>query len=294
MSDLIFRKIELSDRETAQKLLKKSNFRGCEYTFGNNFVWRDVYKIEVCFYENYYFVKQLDGDNTRFFYPAGEGETERAIELLREYCGEKGLRLKILANKEKTEEITSLYSDVKAEAVRDFFDYVYLSENLENLIGKKYHAKRNHLNRFYENNWSFEKITKENLSECAELNRRWAEENVDAGDEEKLAEQIVVEESFKHYEELGYFGEAIRVNGRVEAFAFGEPSSDDCFVVHVEKSSRDYQGSYAAINNVLVRALNGKFVYINREDDAGADNLRKAKLSYFPAFMEEKYYLYFN
>lgn len=289
MCELKFRRIELSDKNRARELLGKSNFRGCEYTFGNNFVWRDVYKVEVCFFEDFYFVKQLDGENTRFLYPAGAGSVERAVGLIAEYCEENGLKPRIFANKEKAAEITALFPDYTAEPLRDFYDYVYLADDLANLKGKKYHAKRNHLNRFCENNWSFEPITADNLAECAELNARWCEENLDVDDKGKLEEQIVVHQSFEHYEELGYYGGLIRVDGVVEAFAFGEHSADNCFVVHVEKASRKYQGSYAAINRELVNSLGGKFPYINREDDAGSENLRKAKLSYYPAFMEEKF-----
>ena len=291
MCELKFRRIELSDKNRVWELLEKSGFRGCEYTFGNNFVWRDVYKVEVCFFEDFYFVKQLDGENTRFLYPAGTGNVERAVGLIAEYCRENGLKPRILANKEKSAEITALFPDYTAEPMRDFYDYVYLADDLANLKGKKYHAKRNHLNRFYENNWSFEPITADNLAECAELNERWCEENLDVDDKGKLEEQIVVHQSLEHYEELGYYGGLIRVDGVVEAFSFGECSAENCFVVHVEKASRKYQGAYAAINCELVKALCGKFPFINREDDAGSENLRKAKLSYYPAFFEEKFYV---
>lgn len=291
MCELKFRRIELSDKNRARELLEKSGFRGCEYTFGNNFVWRDVYKVEVCFFEDFYFVKQLDSDDTRFLYPAGAGNVERAVGLIAEYCRENGLKPRLLANKEKAAEITALFPDYTAEPMRDFYDYVYLADDLADLKGKKYHAKRNHLNRFYENNWSFEPITADNLAECAELNERWCEENLDVDDKGKLEEQIVVHQSFEHYEELGYYGGLVRVDGVCEAFAFGERSAENCFVVHVEKASRKYQGAYAAINRELVNSLGGKFTYINREDDAGSENLRKAKLSYYPAFMEEKFFV---
>lgn len=291
MSELSFRKIKLSDKLQARELLAKSGFRGCEYTFGNNFVWRDVYKAEICFFEEFYFVKQLEGKDTRFLYPAGNGGVKRAVELIDEYCRENGLEPRILANKDKAAEVERLLPEFIARPVRDYYDYVYSADDLSELKGKKYHAKRNHLNRFAENNYSFEPIGDANIADCVELNRRWCEENIDVDDGGKLEEQVVVRESLKHYSELDYIGGLIRVNGVCEAFSFGERSSDDCFVVHVEKASRRFQGAYAAINKELVDYLEKKYRYINREDDAGSENLRKAKLSYHPAFFEEKFYI---
>lgn len=40
MAEFNFRPPQLSDREWAVKLLAESDFRGCLYTFGNNYVWR--------------------------------------------------------------------------------------------------------------------------------------------------------------------------------------------------------------------------------------------------------------
>ena len=45
---------------------------------------------------------------------------------------------------------------------RDSADYVYESEKLATLSGKKLHGKRNHINKFKQvnENWSYEKIYK--------------------------------------------------------------------------------------------------------------------------------------
>ena len=63
-----FKKPELSDREWVLPLLKLSDFRGCEYTFGNNYVWRNAFDISIARYKNFYIVKSGDG----FFFPAGK------------------------------------------------------------------------------------------------------------------------------------------------------------------------------------------------------------------------------
>lgn len=299
MSVLSFKKVELSDMEQAVKLLQESNFRGCDYTFGNSFVWSGIYNVEHCFAEKFYFRRSGKGKGISFTFPAGRKDVHRAVEIMSEYCAELGIPLRITANKEIAEKIREEYPDAVIKLNRDISDYVYLAEDLENLKGKKYHAKRNHLNRFYENDWSFEPLTADNIEECRAMNKLWRAENVDecrlsSDTESKLDELCVVETSFNHFDELGYIGGVLRVNGEVQAFTFGERSSDDCFVVHVEKALRKYQGAYAAVNREFVKSLGGRYKYINREDDTGSENLRKAKLSYYPIFLEEKYNITFG
>lgn len=297
MNVLNFKKFELADKDAAVELLKRSNFRGCDYTFGNSFVWSEIYDVEYCITEGFFFRKTGKSEKTRFIFPAGSSDVSRAVEIMSDYCKELEIPFKITANKQIADKIAEIYPNASIKLDRDICDYVYLAEDLEELKGKKYHGKRNHLNRFYENNWSFEPLTSENISECREMNKLWRAENIDecrlcAHDpdaQSKLDELCVVERSLSHYDELGYVGGVLRVNGEVQAFTFGEPSSDDCFVVHVEKALRQYQGAYTAINREFVKSLGGKYKYINREDDTGSENLRKAKLSYYPVFMEEKF-----
>ena len=301
MAELEFRRIEITDKQRAEECLRKSNFRGCEYTFGNNYVWRNVYNVEVCFSHGMYFCKFGRGNDIKFNFPAGGGDVREAVEPIMEYCRENGIAPRIGANKQITELITAQYPEALAEYQRDLSDYVYLAEDLETLKGKKYHGKRNHLNRFYENDWSFEPMTPENIPECIAMNERWCEENItdcdvadDENEQSKREEQCIVRCSFKHFDELGYVGSVLRVNGGVQAFTFGEPSASDCFVVHVEKALRDYQGAYTAVNAEFVKSLGGKFTYINREEDTGAENLRRAKLSYHPVFLEDKFDITFG
>ena len=59
-------------------------------------------------------------------------------------------------------------------------------------------------------------------------------------------------------------------------------------VVHIEKALTEYEGAYTMINQQFVEHECSDVIYINREDDAGDEGLRQAKLSYRPAFMVEK------
>lgn len=291
-----FGKPLLSDKQRVSDCLERSDFRGCEYTFGNIFGWSEHYNTEIGFEGGFCFEKTGRGADTMFIYPYGEGSVEEAVGEIREYAEANGLPCVICANKKITEKITELFPEAKAELYRDFCDYVYLSDDLENLVGKKFHAKRNHLNRFYENDWSFEAMSRENIPECLEMTEIWRAENVTDDSEDaqsKTIELAVVKRSLELFEELGYTGGVLRVEGEVQAFTFGERSAEDTFVVHVEKALRKYQGAYAAINREFVKSLGGRFKYIDREEDTGSENLRKAKMSYNPIFLEEKFLIAF-
>ena len=58
---------------------------------------------------------------------------------------------------------------------------------------------------------------------------------------------------------------------------------------HVEKANVEYRGLYQAINNEFCKHVAGWAKYINREEDMGIPNLRKAKLSDRPCRLLEKY-----
>lgn len=293
---LDFREPELSDRKWADELLAGSGFRGCIYTFGNNYVWRKVYNIQICRYKDFYMLRNTDHTDgqPRFFFPAGRGDLHEAIAVLREYCSGLGVPLMMTANKQSTEWLIANYPEVRAEGDRDGFDYVYNSADLAELKGKKYHSKRNHLNRFYENDWSFEPITMANIPDCVSVLDQWLAANSTEPDADKQTEAAVVRESLDNFAALGYTGGLLRVSGEPQAFTFGEKSSEDTFVVHAEKALLNYQGAYTAVNCEFAKTIAGQYRYINREEDAGSPGLRKAKLSYHPAFMEEKYFVTFG
>ena len=107
-------------------------------------------------------------------------------------------------------------------------------------------------------------------------------------DESLFDESCAVEQAFKHFFELGLDGGLLRVKGRPIAFAMGEPLNFDTYVIHIEKAFHEIQGAYQMINQQFAAANCGNFTYVNREDDAGDEGLRRAKLSYDPAFLLEK------
>lgn len=287
-----FREIKTDDKEKVRELLAYSDFRGCEYTFGNNFIWSKPYNIRIAFYKDFYFVES-DGE---FFYPAGRGDIREAISLLKEYSREQGKGLSLCTSpKSGMEYLKELYGDeIEIREKFDYFDYCYNREDLANLIGKKYHSKRNFINRFTQNNWSYEEISEKNIEDCCIVLDKWFKENYDGKDSSMEDEIYASKQGLEHFRELDFTGGLLKVEGEPVAFTFGERINSDAFDVHVEKGLALYDGTYPMINKEFVKRIPADIKYINREEDMGEENLRKAKLSYHPVFMEEKFRIIFK
>ena len=176
---------------------------------------------------------------------------------------------------------------------RDNFDYVYLAEDLINLAGRKFHSKKNHLNAFRKNYPEAEylPITEEIITLCKlELNSWYKIRSREEEDDPFIGhERAAIIEVLNNFTDFKLKGGAIRLNGRIIAFTFGERLNSDTAVIHVEKADPDLRGAYPAINQGFVEREWSDMTYINREEDMGIEGLRKAKESYKPAKMIEKF-----
>lgn len=295
-----FRTPQLADKVWMDQLLSRSDYRGCEYNFTNLFAWKDAYRHKVARVDDFLVVHLCGGLGCSFLYPAGSGDRRAVIEALRADAEEHGQPLRLVClTREQTQELEELFPGrFRFESDRDGWDYLYEIDRLAALGGKKLHGKRNHINRFLDNNptWVYEPITPDSLAECLEMDKEWyrrsmiregAAEERDLGDEGR-ALRLAIE----HYHDLGLEGGLIRVYGEVVAFTMGDMLSSDTYDVHFEKAYGELQGAYAMINREFarwVREHHPNVRYLNREDDMGVEGLRKAKESYYPDLMVEKY-----
>lgn len=161
---------------------------------------------------------------------------------------------------------------------------------LTTLAGKKLHGKRGHIHRFEENHdWRYESLGPDNWQACLQMNQIWKRKRADKWDPDMEEEFQVVNQALQHYDKLGMVGGVLWADREVVAFTMGESLGGDTLAVHFEKAFPEIQGAYPMINQQFVKHECQQYRYINREDDAGAEGLRKAKMSYVPDILLEKY-----
>ena len=290
---LDFKEITLADKDWTTELMRYANLRGSEYTFANLFNWRSTYTVRIARFEDFLLVRSGTA-RFHYLYPAGRGDLAAALKAMEADAEANGVAFEMYGipeeGREKVEEIFPGRFIFKP--VRDNFDYIYSRESLATLAGKKLHGKRNHINKFMASNpdWRYEPITQENIADARAMNSAWCKINNCFEKHSTLQrEACAVKSAFDHYFDLDLIGGLLRVADKTVAFTIGSPVTDDTFVVHIEKAFADIQGAYPMINQQFVQnALEG-YTYINREDDMGDEGLRKAKESYRPAMLYERY-----
>lgn len=288
------------DKQWIDEVLEGTEYFGCFYTFATLYLWKDVYHTTVARLGDALLIRGGDlKKNPYYMYPAGRSyDIRQIVSLLREDAAALGAKLVIsCAEKQQCEELQAAFPDeFSYTESRDEFDYVYLSENLINLRGKKFHAKRNHISKFIRKypDWTYENIGADNSIECINTASGWLEKALEETDDDYEKKELCLENSaialaIRNRDALGIIGGLLRVDGKVIAMTLGEPINKRVFVTHFEKADTDYDGAYAMINNQFaVNRLSG-YEYINREEDMGIEGLRKAKLSYYPDILLDKY-----
>lgn len=289
----LFRELSLDDKPLLDSAFQKFPPTNSEFTFTNLFIWRHAYQIKITRLQQFICLFAEKQEQPFFFPPIGEGEMIQCCRILLQSMREKGLSARLAR---VPEEILYRFDweskgfEIKLD--RDQSDYVYLVEDLVQLRGRKYHRKRNHIKKFKETYpYQYRPLVPELIAECLELQAAWCDLKHCEVDPSLTNEFIAIKEAFTHFDVLGVKGGAILIQGKVEAFTLGEPLNRDTIVIHIEKANPNFDGLYPTLNQAFLEHHWTDYQFVNREQDLGEEGLRKAKESYFPHHMVNKYIL---
>lgn len=288
-----FKDITLADKDTITSFTMKSDRRNCDLSFSNLCSWRFLYDTQFAVVDNFLVFKFWAGEQLAYMMPVGTGDLKAVLWELIEDARKENQHFCMLGV------CSNMRADLEAilpeqftfTEDRDYADYIYLRSDLSTLKGKKFQAKRNHINRFRNTypDYEYTPITPDRIQECLDLEAEWCKVNNCDQQEGTGNERRALIYALHNFEALGLTGGILHVNAKIVAFTFGMPINHETFGVHVEKADTSIEGAYAMINYEFANRIPEQYIYINREEDLGLEGLRKAKLSYQPVTILEKY-----
>ena len=266
-----FKDITLADKDTITSFTMKSDRRNCDLSFSNLCSWRFLYDTQFAVVDNFLVFKFWAGEQLAYMMPVGTGDLKAVLWKLIEDARKENQHFCMLGV------CSNMRADLEAilpeqftfTEDRDYADYIYLRSDLSTLKGKKFQAKRNHINRFRNTypDYEYTPITPDRIQECLDLEAEWCKVNNCDQQEGTGNERRALIYALHNFEALGLTGG----------------------ILHVEKADTSIEGAYAMINYEFANRIPEQYIYINREEDLGIEGLRKAKLSYQPATILEKY-----
>lgn len=172
----------------------------------------------------------------------------------------------------------------------DARDYVYDRKQQETLAGKKMQKRRNHFHAFekqYEGRFVYRTMSKEDIPNVYAFLQYWKQQK--ESDDSIDAEEAGIHLLLDHLDMLPIRGGCIYIDGKLEAFNITSMISHDTVQIHVEKANKELRGCYIAILKLFLETLPAEVCYVNREDDMGLSELRKAKTDMQPIFKINKF-----
>lgn len=283
------RPLELTDRSVVEDSLRRFPPQISEHTFTNLYVWRKwrpvlLGRLDAAFC----FIEERDGRRSLVGPALGQMPLPELVAELR------GVGVSSYVRQPDSSAQALREAGLTVELDRDNSDYVYLREDLAQLAGRRYHRQRNLVNRCLSaHQCRYCPMTPDLRAEVAEMQDRWCAEADCGRDPALCAECKAIKNTVAHFSDLGLRGGVIRVGssdaGRIEAYTLAEALNANTAVVHFEKAMRRYEGLYQVINQWFCQNELAEFELVNREQDLGIRGLRKAKRSYHPHHMVDKY-----
>lgn len=303
MADIIWKEPSVKDVEFIQKIVCCDRTMGSDCSGVNIFLLRHKYDIKICFYKDFLLRKYNGREGRRGYgfpigfpigFPNGKGDIKETIKWLENDARHNGETMEfcLISEQQKCYLEENMPGKYSFSSYRGNSDYIYIQEDLAELRGRRFHKKKNHCSQFdrkYPLN-HLELINDDNIGDAYKVAKKWYEEKAGDRDASKKFEMEEIREAVKYYNELGLTGGVLYVDREPVAMTMASGINNKVCDIHFEKAIGTYadNGAYAAINKKFAMEMS-QYEYINREEDVGVEGLRKAKMSYHPYIVLDKY-----
>lgn len=286
---LTFEPITLNKQPSYLALLHACPQVSSDYSFINLWAWAEAFDLSWAWEDDLVWIRQAQ-PYIAHWAPVGAWQRIDWAERLSRHR-------QVLKNFSRLPEQLIRYwqtlpaAGLQFETARGQWDYLYEIKQLVDLRGNRFHKKKNLLNQFVkQHDYAYTPLGPSMIAEVLDMQTTWCTWRDCESSEMLSAENRAITRVLSDWHRLqGLTGGALSVSGKTIAYTIAENLNDEMLLIHFEKASPEFKGSYQAVNQIfLAQTTTGQSI-VNREQDLDDPGLRRAKLSYHPAGFIRKY-----
>ena len=300
---MLFNKIKDQDFEMVKNIQSKTQYNGSEWSKLYLKVW-DFFNYETAefaiendiafirFKTQQKFKKWIKED-TLYLPPMCDiSKVKDAINMAREQAKADNEAFAMLGVPQEYIDVLG-ECDLSVTNLETQAEYLYSTQDLIELKGKKYHSKRNHVAAFDKKYaYTFREYTDADRCAVEKLLLKWeGTQDQEYMNQDRESEEIAIRMSLDMAKEDNIYAYVLYVGDNLVGFTLGEMTPSKVGIVHIEKADIDYDGAYPKLANLFVKEVLKDARIINRQEDMGDEGLRKSKLSFRPIGYAMKYFL---
>lgn len=295
---LQYQEITLADKPIIDAYMLPFGEKSCQHNFAALYALKSKYLSRYCVKDHILFIRQPAKDEFGYescLMPIGQGNRVRALEELMSDTHKRGKKLKLQTITESAKAFLEEYfpGSFQITEERGFAEYLYRKETLELLSGRKMKKKRYYYQKFhksYSGRLTVELLLPGQFPEVLAFQEKWLLlHQEDPGFLNLKEEDAAIRRVLSHYDDLGFKGITLRIDGHLSGFAMGCPISDNTFDMFFEKGDPEIKDIYRSLVTDMIKMHCGQFDFINREEDLDDPGLRLTKMSYKPDLLLKKY-----
>jgi uncharacterized protein len=266
-----------------------------DYIFSNIWSWNIDGSFKASVLDGNLVLFMRDANTKNFFFSLhGTTKVSESLHILFDHIETQDVSQALMLVPEETAKLADV-SEFNIEEDRDYFDYVFATEDLMELQGGEYKSKRHLVNQFTSQHEGYEikqkqltpDVKMEVLKFMSAENRKRAALGYTPFVEYEMA---ALEHFFLLPHNPKLIVSMLYVQDELIGFTVDEIVFKHYALSHFFKVNTDYRGAYDTLNTNTAKFLNESGVaYWNWVEDLGLDGLRQAKLSYRPSHFLKKY-----
>lgn len=168
--------------------------------------------------------------------------------------------------------------------------YLYETDKLKFMNGKKMQKKRNFLNSFKKNFEANSKVVKYEDKYFNDVYEFCLKHSIDVETNEvRKSEMEALKFLLKMQFENGS-GTILYYDNQMIGFTYGLTINENKYEIFIEKADEAFRGSYQYLLSTNLNLNNINTTFIDRQDDMGIESLEKSKKSYNPCYIWESYF----